>query len=53
MQLIPEHYEDKDDEDKPDPPRIFARQHSLTMRPGTGEMIAKMDISILSICECH
>lgn len=53
MQLIPEHYEDEDDEETPGPPRIFARQHSLTMRLGTGEMIAKMDTGILSICECH
>lgn len=51
MQLIPEHYEDEDDEDTPGPPRIFARQQSLTMRSGTGEMIAKMDMSISSICE--
>lgn len=49
MQLIPEHYEDEEDEDTPGPPRIFARQHSLTMRPWTREMIAKMGISILSI----
>lgn len=54
--MVPEHCDDEaggeDDEDMPGRFRSLDRQR-LPIRLGTGKVIAKMEINILTIFECH